>query len=651
VTQVTDDALQAGRDALERHEWDEAYRVLSEADRTGTLTGEGLELLASAAYWSAHPDETVEYLERAYAAYLEEGDRRAASMMAFRVGEQHGMRMNMPLVQGWQAKTLRLAGEDPEWPVNGWLLWLRGLLAWFEGDFEAAIGHYDQALEFAARSGDRDLHGMSLHDKGHALCLLGRVKEGTAMLDEAMAAVVGGELSPHGAGYVYCGMIGLCSKVGDYRRASQWTQATLRWCERSSVPAFPGVCRVHKAELLRLRGSLTKAEEEARMACEELPRFNMYSGLCPANYEIAEVRRRVGDFQAADDAYARAHEFGFFPQPGLSLLRLAQGRAEAAAAGISQALAESSGDHCRQVRLLAAQAEIALASGNLETAASAADRLESLVAEYDTASLRAISAGVRGAVRLAQDDPAAALSDLRRAQQAWQRIEAPIEVAELRLLMAAAHHKLGDDDAALMEARAARDAFERLGARPAAQRAAALLGELSPPTARPERVGRTFMFTDIVKSTDLVAVIGDEAWENLLRWHDQTLRSSFASHRGDVAHHTGDGFFASFEDAGDALRCAVAIQRALADHRREHGFALQVRIGLHAGQATRRGQDYGGSEVHKAARIAALAEGGEILVSRETLTDADGDLNAGEHREVALKGFPEPVEVASIEWR
>ena len=650
MSRVSEDALQAGRDALERHEWEQAYEVLSDADRTGTLSGEGLELLASAAYWSAHPDETVEYLERAYAAYLEEGDQRAAAMMAFRVSEQHGMRMNMPVAYGWGTKAMHLAEEDPDWPVNGWLLWLRGLLAWFESDFEAAIGHYDQALEFAARSGDRDLHGMSLHDKGHALCLLGRVKEGTALLDEAMAAVVGGELSPHGAGYVYCGMIGICSKVGDYRRASEWTEATLRWCERSSVPAFPGVCRVHKAELLRLRGSLAKAEEEARMACEELPRFNFFSGLGPANYEIAEVRRRLGDFQAADEAYARAHEFGFFPQPGLSLLRLAQGRVEPAAASISQALAESSGNHCLQVRLLAAQAEIALAAGDVDTAASAADRLETIVPEYDTASLRAISAGVRGAVRLAQDDPGAALPFLRRAQQAWQQIEAPIEVAELRLLMAAAHRKLGDDDAAAMEARAARDTFERLGARPAANRAAELLGELSPATARPERVGRTFMFTDIVKSTDLVGVIGDEAWEELLRWHDQTLRSLFASHRGDVAHHTGDGFFVSFEDPGDGLRCAVAIQRALADHRREHGFALQVRIGLHAGQATRRGQDYGGSEVHKAARIAALAEGGEILASVDTLAEADA-ATGSDPREVRLKGFSEPIQVASVDWR
>jgi class 3 adenylate cyclase len=201
-----------------------------------------------------------------------------------------------------------------------------------------------------------------------------------------------------------------------------------------------------------------------------------------------------------------------------------------------------------------------------------------------------------------------------------------------------------------MEVRAARDTFERLGARPAAERAAALLGELAPATGPAERVGRTFMFTDIVRSTDLVGVIGDEAWEDLLRWHDQTLRSLFASHGGEVAHPTGDGFFVAFEDAGSAISAAVAVQRALVEHRREHGFALQVRIGIHAGQATRRGQDYSGGEVHMAARIAALAEGGEILVSRDTLEVADG-VTGSESRQVTLKGFPDPIGVATVDWR
>jgi class 3 adenylate cyclase len=647
----SDELVEVGRDALERHAWQEAFEALTQADQEGSLNGEGLQLLALAAYWTAHPDQTVGHLERSFSAYLNEGDRAAASMLAFRVGEQHGMRMNFSQAQGWAARAASLAEENPDWPVHGWLLWMGGLLAWFGSDFEGAVAYYDKALSMASRTGDSDLHGMSLHDKGHALCLLGRVKEGLVLLDEAMAAVIGGELGPDAAGYVYCGMIGVCSRMADYRRAAEWTEATLRWCERESVPAFPGVCRIHKAELMRLHGSLTTAEEEARAACEELPLFNFLSGLGPANYEIGEVRRRLGDFPGADEAFTRAHEFGHNPQPGLALLRLAQGRPDAAAAGIREAVTEAGGNHCQQVRLLAAQAEIALAGGDLETAASATDTLEGMVAEYDATALNALAAAVRGAVRLAQGDAAGALPDLRRAQRGWQEVEAPYEVAEVRVLLAKAFRELAEEEAAIMEMGAAKAAFERLGARPAAESAAKLLREIAPSEAPPERATRAFMFTDIVKSTDLVEVIGDEAWENLLAWHDQTLRSLFATHGGEVAHHTGDGFFVAFKDPGSALTCAVAVQRAFAEHRRAHGFAPSVRIGVHAAEATRRGEDYSGGEVHKAARIAALAEGGEILASVGTLAVADEGFQVSEPRRVALKGVSEPVEVARIGWR
>jgi class 3 adenylate cyclase len=650
VSLPPDELVEIGRAALERHEWQEAYDALTEADRAGSLSAGGLWLLASAAYWTAHPDETVVALERAYSAYLEEGNRASAAMMAFRVAEQHGMRMALPQAMGWAARAQHLGEENPAWPVHGWLTWMQGLLAWFQGDFDAAIARYDESVALASRSGDRDLYWMSIHDKGHALCLLGRVEEGMTLLDEAMAAVVGGELAPQAAGYVYCGMIGACSKLGDYGRASEWTEATLRWCERQSVPAFPGVCRIHKAELMRLRGSLAKAEEEARLACEELPRFNFFSGMGPANYEIGEVRRRLGDFRGAEEAYARAHEFGCNPQPGLSLVRLAQGKVEAAEAGIRQALDVASGNRCLQLRLLAAQAEVALAARDLETAASAADELESIVGHYKAPALHALAACVRGAVLLEQGKPNEALLPLRRARQSWQEVEAPFEVAEVRVLLGKAFRAIGDDEAAALELKAARAAFERLGTRPAAELAGRLLGAV-PTKEAPDRVTRAFMFTDIVKSTDLVGVIGDDAWEDLLAWHDQTLHSLFASHGGEVAHHTGDGFFVAFEDARSGLACAVAVQRALAEHRRAHGFAPLVRIGVHAAEATRRGQDYSGGEVHKAARIASLAQGGEILATVETVTVADGEFRVSDPRAVTLKGVAEPVEVARVEWR
>jgi class 3 adenylate cyclase len=279
------------------------------------------------------------------------------------------------------------------------------------------------------------------------------------------------------------------------------------------------------------------------------------------------------------------------------------------------------------------------------------DELESIVGQYEATALHALTACVRGALRLAQGDAEGALAELRRARQGWQEVDAPYEVAEVRVLLGKAFRAMGADEAAVLELKAARTTFERLGARPPAEATGLLLGELSAAAGTPERVSRAFMFTDIVKSTDLVGVIGDEAWEDLLAWHDQTLRSLFASHGGDVAHHTGDGFFVAFDDARSALACAVAVQRALAEHRRAHGFAPLVRIGVHAAAATRRGQDYSGGEVHKAARIAALAEGGEILATVDTVTVADGEFKVSEAREVTVKGVTGAVQVARIEWR
>ena len=653
MTDVQDPSLlERGREALARHAWGDAYEALTEADREGGLTGEGLQLLAQAAYWTAHPDETIRALERAFATYLDAGDRATAAMMAFRVAEQHGMRMAMSQAQGWAGRAARLAAEDPDWPVHAWLEWMAGIMAWFENDFERVAAHARSAHERAVEIGDRDLMGLTLHDQGHALCMMGRVAEGMALLDEAMTSVVAGEVGPDAAGYIYCGMIGICSSLGDYGRAAEWTASTLRWCERQSVPAFPGICRIHQAELMRLHGSLARAEEEARVACEELTRFDFVSAMGPAHYQIAEVRRQRGDYPAAEESFARANEHGASPHPGLSLLRLAQGDVDAAVTGIRQALATAGLNHCVRMRLLAARVTIDLAAGDLSTAGTALEELELLAGDFGTTYVEATVARARGAVLLARGDAAAALPELRKAQRAWQLIDAPYEVGELRLLMVEAHRAVGDEDSARMEARAARDAFERLGARPAAEAAGALLGELTVSGGAPERAVRTFMFTDIVSSTDLVGLIGDEAWEVLLAWHDRTLRAVFASHGGQVAHHTGDGFFVAFDDAGSALACAVEVQRSLAEHRRTQGFAPVVRIGVHAAEAVRRGQDYSGAEVHRAARVAAIAEGGEVLTTSATVAATDaGRFALSEPRVVSLKGFDEPVEVMAVQWR
>jgi class 3 adenylate cyclase len=167
--------------------------------------------------------------------------------------------------------------------------------------------------------------------------------------------------------------------------------------------------------------------------------------------------------------------------------------------------------------------------------------------------------------------------------------------------------------------------------------------------AQPRRMVRTFMFTDIAGSTVLVEAMGDQAWENLIRWHDGTLQGLFQEHGGEVIHHTGDGFFVAFPDPEVALTCAVAIQRRLADHRKTQGFAPEVRVGVHASEATRIEGDFRGKGVHEAARIAALAQGGEILASSATTEGTS--FRATDPRKATLKGIAEPVEIVRVDWR
>jgi class 3 adenylate cyclase len=255
-----------------------------------------------------------------------------------------------------------------------------------------------------------------------------------------------------------------------------------------------------------------------------------------------------------------------------------------------------------------------------------------------------------GATLTFEEDAPAAIAELRSAVRAWSGSDAPFEAAQARRWLAIAFRAGGDEASAVLELRAANDAFERLGAVRDAERCEEMIRTGDASDAG-RRVVRTFMFTDIVGSTDLVRTIGDDAWEGILRWHDETLRTQIGAHRGEVVHTTGDGFFASFGDAAAAASCAVAIQRRLTDHRRRHGFAPEVRIGLHSAEATMIADDYAGLGVHEAARIGAIAEGGEILATASTVSSGSIPFGFGDEREVELKGLDEPVHVVAIDWR
>jgi class 3 adenylate cyclase len=306
----------------------------------------------------------------------------------------------------------------------------------------------------------------------------------------------------------------------------------------------------------------------------------------------------------------------------------------------------------RRAPRLAAQVEIAIAAADLETARSAAGELEAIARTFGSKALQASAATARGAVLLADGDGSDARRTLEKGMRLWHELKAPYEAARARMGVAEAYRILGNEERAALELRSARSTFERLGAKADARRAGALLVTARRDhLAAPERDEKVFMFTDIVKSTDLVNLIGDEAWGHLVRWHNETIASLVAAHGGEVVRTTGDGFFVTFDATGKALDCAVAIQRTLAQHRREHGFAPWVRIGLHRGEATREGADWSGVWVHVAARIGALADAEEILVSSDTLRGDDSPFKMSSPRSVSLKGIPGPVDVVSVVWR
>jgi len=643
VTQVVDDSLEAGRQAAQRHAWRDAYELLRSADAAGRLTAEDLESLAEAAWWTGRLDEAIALRERGYAAFVQDGETRRAAALAVMLSTDNLTRGAMSVSGGWLARAERLLADEPEAAEHGHVALVRGLTAFDVGDLEAAARELGRAQELGARFGDRNLQAMALVFNGTMLVSTGRIAEGLALLDEATAAAVGGELEPLATGVVYCVTIDSCQALGECGKAAEWTDAANRWCDRLDVTGFPGACRIHRAEVLRLRGNWPEAEEQALQACEELHDYNRYV-TAYGFYEIGEIRRRRGDFASAEEAYRKADELGHDPQPGLALLRLAQGKVDAAATAIKRVLERESPDPLGRARKLPAQVEIALAGGDGRRAREAAEELERIADDYRVGGRRtpALEGAVQlawGQVRLAERDWDGASAALRAAKEVWEKIGAPYETAHARLLLGLAYRGEGDEDGARDELVAAKTTFERLGAVLDLQRASELLGE----AAR-----RTFMFTDVVESTRLVEVLGEEKWRKLLNWHDRRLRELIEEAGGEVIKHTGDGFFAAFQTPTAAVEAAVAIQRALDEH---EPLAPDVRIGLHTGGAFHKDDtDYAGQGVHVAARIGALAGGGEILVSSESL-DGGSPFRLSEPRAEALKGFDAPVELVALEWR
>jgi class 3 adenylate cyclase len=636
------DALVEARAAAARQSWRSAYGAYVAVD-DDELTSFDLESYGEAAWWSGKLEEAIALRERAYSAYTADADTLGAARLALTLQWDYEARGSFAVSNGWLANAERLLADLPEAPEHARLLLMKALAAMFaEGDYERAITLFDEAYERAARVGDRDGQMLALSGKGRAKIKLGDIDEGLSLLDEATASAMCGDLRAHTSGLVYCITISSCQDLGDVRRAAEWTEAANRFCDKLDVSGFPGACRIHRAEILRLRGDWSAAEAQAVAACEELHDFDR-SITAFGHYEIAEIRRRRGDFQGAEEAYRVSSEMGREPQPGLSLLRLAEGKVDAAVAGISRSLQDSH-DPLHRLRRLPAQVEIAIAAGNIKTARAAAEEAEQIVDSYKIGNQRAAAFDAtinvaRGQILLAEKEWPAAIAALQRGRDGWQAVGAPYETGRARMLLGTAYTRAGEEHAATEELEGALATFQRLGARPEEARVSELLGKVE--------TRRTFLFTDIVDSTKLLETLGDDKWKRLLARHDELVRESIAEAGGEIVKQTGDGFFASFENPKAGIDAAVAIQRALS----AEIVAPDVRIGAHAGAAFRTETDYGGQGVHVASRVGAAAKAGEILITVETLDGIGTPYRLSEPRSETLKGLEQPVEVVSVAWR
>ena len=442
-----------------------------------------LELLATTAFMLGRDDEYLEVLERAHHAHLEAGETLPAVRNAVWIGLILLTRGEMGPGGGWVGRAQRLLEREPGDSVErGYLLMPLAFQHEAAGDFESGAAVAAEAAAMAERFGHADGFALATHAQGAMLIKAGRVREGLALLDEAMVGVTARELSPIVTGIVYCGVILACQEVYEVGRAREWTAALTRWCEgQPDVLAFTGRCLVHRAEILQLNGDWPYALEEAQRARQRFIDTRNEGRVGLALYREAELQRLLGEFDNAETAYREASRYGWEPQPGLAQLRLAQGRAEAASSSIRRVVDETT-EPLKRVGLLPAYVEIMLAVGELDVASRASLELEQLAERYESAMLTGMVAYARGAVLLAEGDARAALGSLRSAVEVWQGLEAPYEVARTRELVGLACRVLGDEEAATLELDAARAAFEDLKAAPDAARVAA---RIAPAHTRP----------------------------------------------------------------------------------------------------------------------------------------------------------------------
>ncbi|MFN2465207.1 MAG: LuxR C-terminal-related transcriptional regulator [Candidatus Dormibacteria bacterium] len=460
-------SLERGREAFNRKRWSEALAALTAAEITAPLASADYEMLTISDYLLHTDARGAESWERAFAVFIDRGDIERAARATFWLGMNLAGRGETARANGWISRGRRLLDEaDLDSSARGYLLIPSIIQAAAAGELDAATRIGEEATEIGRRHHDRDLLTLIRHGQGRILLQAGRISEGLPILDEIMVAIGAGEVSPLVVGIIYCSVVDALSAIYDTARMQEWTDSLTRWCEdQPDLEMYLGQCMVHRAQLLQFHGQWPAALDHAGMACERFVGPPPHPGLGNALYEQAEIRRLQGDVAGAEEAFGRAAELGHSAQPGLALLRLAEGRAEVAEAAIRRALAETVNDAARAA-ILPAATEILVASDDLAGARTAADELLQIAETLGSDYLRAAAAAARGEIALVDGEPAPALTELRTAAKAWQRLDAPYQKARVSVLLGLACRELGDEEGATRGFETARGIFANLSAAP-----------------------------------------------------------------------------------------------------------------------------------------------------------------------------------------
>jgi ATP/maltotriose-dependent transcriptional regulator MalT len=455
--------LRDARAAYARRDWPTACDGFLAAADDGELAADDRVALANSAWWLGDLAVAVPAMLTAHRQLLDAGRPEDAALVALDVGYTALLRGEEAQASGWFGRAWELLAEVPEGVAHGYLRIIDAEMAFDAGDLDTAAELAEQVGALGAATGDETLRALAAVGVGRVRVRHGRLAEGGALLDRAMVAATSDRLEPAWAGNIYCHLMFACFEIADLGRAGEWTEATARWCERMpGAGPFLGICRVHRAQVLQLRGDWSRAERELVVVERELAELAV-SVVAEAHYQHGELHRLRGRLDDAVERYDEAHRLGRDPQPGLSLVALAHGRAEAALASLRSAILAAGDTVLSRAQLLPAAVEVAIAAGDLDAARRWVDELATLAATYRTSGFEAQAAQATGRLRLHDGDAEGALRALRDAVERWGRLDATLPRAETAGLLATAYDDLGDHEAAGRERRRSAELRDQLG--------------------------------------------------------------------------------------------------------------------------------------------------------------------------------------------